>query len=230
MKSLFKYLKSVPLHSPLGGSWRGALLLLLLSVGGGGFAFAQGTLLKEVTVSMCRSHLLPVSLNDAIGVSIPAGSGSWYDAATNKAVSNVVMPSGSQDQSFYFVVEMKNALCELQVDDRYQVNIELNDITTPVGDTLQTFIIAPFDIITIENLVVEEKDRVTWFDASSGGNQLPTSTELVDGGIYYATFLDPGCGESTTRLAVEVEIITRACDYEMSVDMQTVLCYGESCG
>lgn len=44
MKSLLKYLKSVPLPSPLGGSWRGALLLFLLSPFGGvggGFAYAQ---------------------------------------------------------------------------------------------------------------------------------------------------------------------------------------------
>ena len=190
------------------GKWKGwALFPLLWGLIMVGPVMAQNKMvLKEEILHMCRSHLLPVDLGDVIGVAIPAGSGNWYDSSTDQPVGNIFIPELDKDTyAFYYLVESKAALCELEVGDRYEVNIIINDIPTPEGDIEQVFCSFPGDELSIEDLDVTG-DNVFWFDQELGGIPLDIETPLVDGKIYYATQLEPGCGESTSRLAVLVKM------------------------
>ncbi len=168
--------------------------------------FAQErALLEDTTLTMCRSHLVPVNLNDAIEVSLPAGTGKWYDASGN-IIGNIVLPDGSQDlYSYYFLVEAKYALCELQEGDRFNVNIKMEDIGSPTGDPEQIFCYVPELPLKISELVVTG-ENIAWYDAPTAGNRLENTEILEDGKTYYATQLAVGCGESTERLAVHVTL------------------------
>ncbi len=83
------------------------------------------------------------------------------------------------------------------------------DISTPViqfggppeGDPLQIFC---FPNPTIADLTVLGTN-IKWFDSPAGGNQLPATTELIDGNLYFASQTRADC-ESITRLQVEVVI------------------------
>ncbi len=192
------------------GKWKGwALFPLLWGLIMVGPVMAQNEkVLKEETLYMCRSHLLPVDLGDVIGVAIPAGSGNWYDSSTDQPVGNIFIPEVDKDTyAFYFLVESKAALCELEVGDRYGVNIIIDDIPTPEGDVEQLFCYSPGDELSLEDLEVTG-DNIFWFDQEQGGIPLDIETPLVDGETYYATQLEPGCGESTSRLAVTVTLDT----------------------
>ncbi len=190
-------------------------------------AVAQNVL-KEQTISLCRSNSIPVSLNNAIGVSIPAGAGSWYNEATGKKVNNIVVPDATQNSSYYFVVESKVALCDLQVGDRFNVHIEMQDIATPVGETEQSFCYSATAPLTIADLSVTG-NNVAWYDAAVSGNQLALATEIQDGVTYYATQIAKGCGESTNRLPVKVTLKS-TCSFEIAPEITDVMCYGDNTG
>lgn len=68
----------------------------------------------------------------------------------------------------------------------------------PTGDTIQTFC----EGSTVNDLVANG-NAIKWYDAATNGNLLETTTNLVDGQLYYASQTLDGC-ESPTRLAVRV--------------------------
>ncbi|MDP3311821.1 gliding motility-associated C-terminal domain-containing protein [Lutibacter sp.] len=73
---------------------------------------------------------------------------------------------------------------------------------SPTGSASQIF--CKSDNKKIADLVVSG-GTILWFDAASGGNQLSTSTLLIDDKIYYADNVTSG-GCSITRLAITVTI------------------------
>lgn len=160
---------------------------------------------RSVQITMCRSHLLPVNLNNAVQISLPAEAGTWYDATTNLPVSNIVVPSRDLNfQSFYFLVEHKHALCELEVGDRYIVDITINDVVTPTGVADQFFCNDPSNPKKLKDLELDEgQGSIRWYASSEAGSAaLSLETELVDGTTYYAAIREEGCGESTVRFPV----------------------------
>ncbi|MFV0378479.1 MAG: gliding motility-associated C-terminal domain-containing protein [Mangrovibacterium sp.] len=203
-----KYFTNKKQKKPREGKWKGwTLFPLLLGLTMAGPVMAQNEkVLKEETLYMCRSHLLPVDLGDVIGVAIPAGSGNWYDSSTGQPVGNIFIPEvGKNRYTFYFRVESKAALCELEVGNRYVVNIVINDVPTPTGDPEQLFCYSPADKLSLQDLEVTG-DNIFWFSQEQGGIPLDIKTPLVNSTTYYATQLEPGCGESTNRLAVLVKM------------------------
>ncbi|MBF4472894.1 T9SS type B sorting domain-containing protein [Flavobacterium sp. HJJ] len=57
---------------------------------------------------------------------------------------------------------------------------------------------------TLSDLTITSGTNLTWYNASSGGNTLPSTTALVDGEIYYASQNSGGC--ESTRTPVKVFI------------------------
>ncbi|WP_374175139.1 gliding motility-associated C-terminal domain-containing protein [Flavobacterium tructae] len=82
------------------------------------------------------------------------------------------------------------------------INIKLGGLPTPTGNSTQQFCATAkatvADLITVETGII-------WYDASTGGNIVPSSTLLIDGKTYYAAAKTGTC-ESTNRLAVTVSI------------------------
>ncbi|MFV0590681.1 MAG: gliding motility-associated C-terminal domain-containing protein [Draconibacterium sp.] len=188
--------------------WGAVIGLIFILFSAGSFVAQGGDVLKENTLTMCRSHLVPVDLNSVIEVAIPAGSGTWYNDSNTMPVSNIFVPEPDQDSySFYFQVESKAALCELEVGQRYRVNILINDIPTPEGESQQIFCYNPDEELTLKDIAVTG-ENIIWYDTPLAGVQLLPETLLEDGKTYYATQVEPGCGESTNRLEVNVILDT----------------------
>ncbi|WP_202702690.1 gliding motility-associated C-terminal domain-containing protein [Flavobacterium sp. UGB4466] len=82
------------------------------------------------------------------------------------------------------------------------INIRLGGLSTPTGNSTQQFCATAkatvADLITVETGII-------WYDASTGGNIIPSSALLIDGKTYYAAAQTGTC-ESTNRLAVTVNI------------------------
>ncbi len=70
----------------------------------------------------------------------------------------------------------------------------------PTGDAVQSFC----DNVSVSDLLATGSN-IQWYDASTGGNVLDTSSALSDGQLLYASQTQNGC-ESITRLEVGVEI------------------------
>ncbi len=173
------------------------LLGLVLSVSVGAI-----NVVRDTSISYCKSAPLPIDLNLVVGTALPANAGTWYSRETNQPVSNIFLPSAKDEVTrFYFVMESVRDLCGLVEDDRYNVSIFANDVPTPEGDELQFF--CDTADYTIEDLNAEGKN-IEWYDSFEGGNRLSLATPVFDGETYYATQRLEGCGESTERLGVTV--------------------------
>jgi gliding motility-associated-like protein len=89
-------------------------------------------------------------------------------------------------------------------DSRLLVRVTVLDGFTPTTDNaIQTFCFV--DNPTVANIQVDQ--TVTFYNTSTGGTIVPADTAIVDGTVYYASFLDPTSGcESSVRLAIQVLI------------------------
>ena len=100
---------------------------------------------------------------------------------------------------------------------RETVTISVTDISLPSGNKNQSFC----DSATISDLVITGQN-IQWYDSSSGGNLLDSSTSLSNGQVVYASQTVDGC-ESESRLAVTVTIQVN----ELTAST-TEICTGES--
>jgi gliding motility-associated-like protein len=182
------------------------LLSIYLAIGSGFVGFSQNHLIKEVEISFCESNIVPIDLNKAIGFNFPEGTGFWYNES-REVVSNIFLPlSEAKDlYEFYFLVENANVSCDLHVDDRYVVRVRRNIIPTPQGEADQ-FFCADAEMIPVLADLQVEGEMIQWYDKADGGTKLDESHVLKDGTIYYAAEREPGCGESSIRLAVTAHI------------------------
>jgi hypothetical protein len=85
---------------------------------------------------------------------------------------------------------------------RLAVTVTINTPAAPSGASAQSFC----GSITLAGLTVTGSS-ITWYDASSGGSVLSSSTNAVNGVTYYASQTINGC-ESVNRLAVQISINT----------------------
>lgn len=130
----------------------------------------------------------------------------WYNAASN---GNIILPGTAlQNGSTYYASMIDPASgCESSV--RLQVTVQINDTPTPTTTTnMQEF--CEVDHPTIADIQVNETN-VVWYASTTGTTMVSPSTMLQDGFTYYAVLVDATTGcESTTRLAVQVEIFDAA--------------------
>ena len=106
---------------------------------------------------------------------------------------------------------------------REYVTIDITAPAAPTGEGEQTFC----DAATVADLTATG-DNIQWYDATTGGNLLDSTTALIDGQMVYASQTVNGC-ESTDRLEVTVSLqdititasATEVCAGE-SVDLSVV--------
>jgi len=122
----------------------------------------------------------------------------WYDAPTNGNVlaSSTILTNGG----VYYASIIDGAGCESSA--RLAVTATIGTGTTPTSaNTIQSF--CQSENATLVNIQVNETG-ITWYDAATGGNLLPSTTLLTDGGIYYASIVDASGCASSIRLMITV--------------------------
>ncbi|MFT3795944.1 gliding motility-associated C-terminal domain-containing protein [Flavobacterium sp.] len=122
----------------------------------------------------------------------------FFDAATggNQLTPDTALTNGG----VYYVSFDAASGCASSI--RLAVTVAIINVPTPTTiDDSQDFCIT--DNPTVADIQVNEAN-VTWYNASTGGNVVASSTALATG-IYYASLTDPisGC-ESGVRLAITV--------------------------
>ena len=144
-------------------------------------------------VDFCKQN--NATLNE---ITITGQNIKWYDALTNGSLlpNSTLLVNGTT----YYVSQTING-CE---SERIAVTITVYETVAPTGIAVQTF--CDTQVLTLADFVVSGTDLL-FYDASVGGNLLPTSTTLVNGVTYYASQTLDGC-ESFVRLALTSEIIS----------------------
>ncbi|MFN7013116.1 MAG: gliding motility-associated C-terminal domain-containing protein, partial [Bacteroidia bacterium] len=124
----------------------------------------------------------------------------WYDAAT----AGNVLPNTTLlvDNGVYYAVQVVTNGCESST--RLMITVDVNDTVAPTTtDTTQEFCVSQG--ATVAQLQVNESN-IVWYDAATAGNALPSTTLLVDNGVYYASQVGTNGCESSIRLMVTVDV------------------------
>lgn len=121
----------------------------------------------------------------------------WY----NNSVGGSVLPLSTllQNGVTYYATQTLNN-CE---SDRVPVQIQIQNTSAPTGNTNQRF--CSTDNATLNSLSISGSN-IQWYNSLTSTTPLSNNTPLINGNTYYATQTVNNC-ESTTRLAVTVEII-----------------------
>ncbi|MDL2145529.1 hypothetical protein QQY79_23670, partial [Flavobacterium tructae] len=121
----------------------------------------------------------------------------WYDAAT---AGNVVTSTTALVNGTTYYGSLRSGTCESPT--RLAVTVTISDPQTPTGTASQEFYKS--SNATVASLVTNERG-VTWFDAATAGNVVPSTTILTNGTTYYGS-LKTGTCESPTRLAITIKL------------------------
>ena len=115
----------------------------------------------------------------------------WSTGATTPTIS----PTPIATTTYWCDVTVNGVTC------RKEITINVNSTTpAPTGDATQVFCVSPTP--TVADLTATGSN-IQWYDTTSGGNLLSSTTALVDGTTYYASQTISNC-ESDSRLAVTV--------------------------
>jgi hypothetical protein len=139
--------------------------------------------------------------NGSVTLQATASSGtiSWYATATGGTAlatgGSFTTPSLSATTTYY--VESINGTCN---SVRTAVVATISNTAAPTGAVNQTFCVGE----TIGLINVNGTD-IIWYDASTGGNIVDSTTPIVSGVTYYASQTLNSC-ESSTRLAVTMTL------------------------
>ncbi len=118
---------------------------------------------------------------------------SYFDAASNvNAIANPTSYTNTSNPQSLYVKIVNTYGCSGLIE----LVLNVTSTAAPTGNAAQTFCGAS----TLADLVVTGTS-ITWYDAATAGNVLPSSTALVSGTTYYASQIDNSC-ESALRLAV----------------------------
>lgn len=170
-------------------------------------SISDSFLIKPVPLAPTASDLEFCSTaNATVAALLPNGPQYiWYNSATgnNPLSSTDLLQSGN-----YWVAVAGNAtVCTSQ---RAQILVTITEFPTP---TLQTDgenfcgLDAPAPTLSDLSANVVFTGNLIWFDASSGGNQLPNTQILIDGSTYYGFDSDiSGACFSENALAVTVSL------------------------
>ncbi|MCG8582956.1 MAG: gliding motility-associated C-terminal domain-containing protein [Bacteroidales bacterium] len=166
----------------------------------------QETVIATAQMDICRSHLLPLDLN-RIKIMFSPGVGEWYNSNDEK-VSNVLVFGEDQapgELAYYFKVKNYKSTCVEEENSRFNVIINIKDIGTPKGNPEQFFCYRPGELPTVSQLNAEGS-YIYWYETLLGGEPLAPDHQLENGKTYYASERLIGCGESTERLEVNVQL------------------------
>ena len=108
--------------------------------------------------------------------------------------SQYINPTPTQTTTYWVDITINGITC------RKNITITVNPNIAPTGLATQTFCASS----TIANLVATGTN-IQWYETAIGGTPLTTTTELVNGTIYYASQTINGC-ETIARLAVTASI------------------------
>jgi Secretion system C-terminal sorting domain/Ig-like domain CHU_C associated len=139
----------------------------------------------------------------------------WYDVATGGTALNNANPLSS---STYYVAS-ESGTCK---STRTAVNVTINTIpAAPTATSPQTF--STIAGATIASLAITASGSViNWYDAAIGGNNIGTSTILVNGNSYYVSQITNGC--ESARVKVTVNLVA---PFEVNPSTATI-CNGET--
>ena len=123
----------------------------------------------------------------------------WYMSETSTKV--LASTDALIDGHDYWAAEIGANGCESS--SRVVVNVSIVDVATPTTtNPAQEFCVV--DSPTVADLQVNESN-IVWYDASTGGNVVDSTTALTDGGTYYAAQVVNSC-ESPNRLEITVTL------------------------
>ena len=185
------------------------------AITGGTFTFASVNTAHTISATFaynCVTNAAPVTspVNYNVGVTaVPLMATAsvnstllWYGTSSAGGSSSTTAPTpltNSAGTTTYYVSQRDQNSCE-SARASLVVTVSIPNISPPTGAASQTFCSGK----TLADLVVSGT-AIKWYNASSGGSLLPTSTVLVNGTVYYATQTVSGF-ESVTRLAVTVTV------------------------
>ena len=127
-------------------------------------------------------------------------------------ISNVTAYSFTENKTIYAAIQ-ENFQTGCRYIKPFQLTI-IPAVNAPTGSSLQSFSAGQ----TLENLIVVG-ENLTWYDAATEGNVLPTSTLLQDGATYYASQSISDCESrnvNSNRLAVTANLVLSAADFSDS--------------
>lgn len=155
--------------------------------------FTVASITSTTPASRCDAGSLTLSAVSNIGTL------HWYDASSGGTLlgsgTSFITPNISVTTTYY--VEANNGDC---MSSRVAVIASINPTTAPTGLANQTFCAGE----SVGSILVNGSN-VVWYDASSGGNVIPSGTPIVSGTTYYASQTVTSC-ESSSRLAVTMTL------------------------
>ncbi len=155
--------------------------------------YAVSVITSTIPDSRCDTGVLTLQATSSNGVI------SWYDAPTGGNLlatgASYTTPVITSTTTYY--VETQNGDC---ISPRTSVTATIAPTVAPSGFANQTYC----DGETVE-LIAVTGSNIVWYDASTGGNIVPTGTAIVSGTTYYASQTVNGC-ESSDRLAVTMTL------------------------
>ncbi|MDR2009138.1 MAG: hypothetical protein LBQ22_01480 [Bacteroidales bacterium] len=126
----------------------------------------------------------------------------WYDSQTGGIA---LEPSTVLIHDNIYYASQSTGLCESEI--RTAVKIYINDyaeIDAPRINSPQELCSSA----TLADIAIPEgiQNNIIWYDAALNGNQLPLTTEVVNGNSYYAAYSAGGNCQSSLRTEVEIII------------------------
>jgi gliding motility-associated-like protein/uncharacterized repeat protein (TIGR01451 family) len=137
-----------------------------------------------------------------VNIQVNESGVTWYDAPTN---GNILASSTAlTNNGIYYASIIDGSGCASSV--RLAVSTTINGGTTPTStDNTQDFCLV--NNPTLADIQVNEVG-VTWYDAPTNGNILPSTTVLTNGGNYYASIIDGSGCPSSVRLMITTNFST----------------------
>lgn len=124
----------------------------------------------------------------------------WYDTPTGGIASD---PSTALLNGKIYYASQTTDICESETRTAVKVIIDENVIIDAPGITnRQNFC----GSATLADIATDGNPNIIWYDAPLNGNQLPLTTPLVDGNLYFAALSVGGSCVSDQRTEVEVSI------------------------
>ena len=135
-----------------------------------------------------------------LGASTDVGTLNWYDQAVGGSIigTGITFTTPTISSATNYYVESINGSCS---SARTAVVASVTTTALPTANANQTFCNAG----TVGNINVVGT-VIKWYDASSLGNLLPTSTMLTNGGIYYASQTVGGCESARIPVTAVVNV------------------------
>ena len=127
-------------------------------------------------------------------------------------ISNISAYSFTENKTIYAAIQ-EEVFTSCRYIKPFQL-ILVPPTDPPTGISLQNFIAGQ----TIADLVVVG-ENITWYDAETGGNMLPSTTLLQDNTTYYASNTSNGCesrNANSNRFAVTVNLVLSSADFSQS--------------